>query len=85
MEVIEKGLKIKYLSSLNMLFDTATLYPKEEVSSSSSLFLLLHRFCIPHPIAVITRRGITPEDIIRYIVADTFIISYLFVVFTCFC
>ena len=54
---------INYLSSLNMLFDTATLYPKEDVSSSSSsLSLLLHRFCVTHPIAVITRRAITPED-----------------------
>ena len=38
---------MNYLSSLNMLFDTATLYPKEDVSSSSSsLSLFLHRFCI---------------------------------------
>jgi hypothetical protein len=53
---------MNYLSSLNMLLDTATLYPKEDVSSSSSsLSLLLHRFCIPHPIAVITSRAITPK------------------------
>ena len=46
-----------------MLLDTATLYPKEEVSSSSSLFLLLHRFCIPHPMAVITSKAIIPNNI----------------------
>ena len=54
---------ICYLSSLNMLLDTATLYPNEEVSSSSSLFLLLHKFCIPQPMAVITSKAIIPDNI----------------------
>ena len=54
---------LTHLSSLFKLLETAAPFPREEVSSSCWVSLLLHKFFIPQLMAVTTRRAISPTTL----------------------